>query len=295
MRRTVILGGTLSLVLVGLGAIPASGEDDAAILSEVGVPTVERVLLEARGSSGNGWAMYDCDTGQRADTFTRDTTCLRIRKDAVGVGSTMYSGLDVYSPGGAVTKVCPNMGSCNKVRWNYSPVTGWLTSVDLYWYIDGQGRGLGTHKAWFCAGTSLSMCNLGIVKTTFTIVDAVAGPPKCMGEPATIVGTAGDDQLSGTAGDDVIVGRGGNDTIYGRGGDDIICAGPGDDTVYGGTGNDILLGASGNDTLEGNAGDDILKGKKGEDRLLGGAGWDRLNGGVGLDVCEGSEVVAACP
>ena len=35
----------------------------------------------------------------------------------------------------------------------------------------------------------------------------------CFGEPATIIGTPGDDVLSGTSGDDVIVGLEGTDVI----------------------------------------------------------------------------------
>ena len=38
-------------------------------------------------------------------------------------------------------------------------------------------------------------------------------------QPATIVGTPGDDTLRGTEGPDVIVGLGGDDTIFGLGGD----------------------------------------------------------------------------
>jgi Ca2+-binding RTX toxin-like protein len=44
-------------------------------------------------------------------------------------------------------------------------------------------------------------------------------------EPATIVGTDGNDVLSGTAGRDVIAGLDGNDVITGLGGDDVICGG----------------------------------------------------------------------
>lgn len=48
----------------------------------------------------------------------------------------------------------------------------------------------------------------------------------CMGEPATIVGTSGDDQLNRTGGDDVIFGDAGNDRTNSSGGNDLICGVP---------------------------------------------------------------------
>ena len=42
---------------------------------------------------------------------------------------------------------------------------------------------------------------------------AAAAPAKCFGEPATIVGTNGDDSITGTNGPDVIVSRAGADRV----------------------------------------------------------------------------------
>ena len=55
-------------------------------------------------------------------------------------------------------------------------------------------------------------------------------PLTCGGEPATIIGTEGDDGLTGTPGSDVIVGLGGNDVLSGVDGFDILCGGEGNDT-----------------------------------------------------------------
>ncbi len=91
----------------------------------------------------------------------------------------------------------------------------------------------------------------------------------CFGQPATIVGTPGDDTLIGTDGNDVIAGLAGNDTIDGRGGFDIICAGPGDDHITGRGG--IFFGEEGNDTIDGSGGDLIaVEGGPGNDTLIGG-------------------------
>ena len=60
----------------------------------------------------------------------------------------------------------------------------------------------------------------------------------CLGEPATIVRTEGNDTLVGTPGRDVIVALGGNDTVQALGGDDKVCGGDGNDFLDGGTGTD---------------------------------------------------------
>jgi len=108
--------------------------------------------------------------------------------------------------------------------------------------------------------------------TTLATVSALAllgsapsqglGAATCAGRPATIVGTAGHDELRGTAGPDVIVGRGGSDDIESRGGDDVVC---------------------------GNLGNDDLEGGRGDDRLYGGPGRDEAEGGPGHDVCVAEE------
>ena len=116
---------------------------------------------------------------------------------------------------------------------------------------------------------------------------AIAGVPTCAGQPATHVGTPGDDVIVGTDGADVIVGLGGNDTIRAKGGDDLVCAGAGDDEVRGGPGNDDLRGQGGDDDLRGNGGDDELNGGQGEDELRGRGGMDTLLGGGGPDLLHG--------
>lgn len=106
-----------------------------------------------------------------------------------------------------------------------------------------------------------------------------AAPPiMCFGQPATIVGTPGDDILNGTNGADVIVGLGGHDRINGRGGDDLICGGDGNDRLSGADGHDRITGQDGDDTIIGGALDDELWGGVGEDLLMGGGGNDHLHG-----------------
>lgn len=63
---------------------------------------------------------------------------------------------------------------------------------------------------------------------------------RCLGHPATIVGTQGPDVLIGTPHRDVIAGLGGADTIRGLGGPDIICGGKGRDKIYAGPGHNLV-------------------------------------------------------
>jgi Ca2+-binding RTX toxin-like protein len=99
----------------------------------------------------------------------------------------------------------------------------------------------------------------------------------CHGQPATIVGTKGDDNLRGTSGDDVIVGLGGDDVIKGLGGNDAICGSDGDDQLLGGGGDDALDAGEGNDTVNAAGGADLVFGDEGADTLDGGKGIDELN------------------
>ena len=91
-------------------------------------------------------------------------------------------------------------------------------------------------------------------------------PPRvvtCDGQPATIVGTNGDDTINGTHQRDVIHALGGNDRVNGRKGNDLICGGDGNDRLHGNKGADDLFGQKGNDRLNGDAGFDTCHGGRG--------------------------------
>lgn len=149
---------------------------------------------------------------------------------------------------------------------------------------------------------------LGVLTATAAVITAPvqADAPTCGGEPATIVGTAGDDVLVGTPGHDVIVGLAGDDVIRGRGGDDVVCGDAGRDVLRGGPGADLL------DTGPDEGGEpdvvtydtagrgieaDMRTGEvrgQGRDRVVG--GWfalhgsphdDLLNGGAGVALLAG--------
>jgi Ca2+-binding RTX toxin-like protein len=87
---------------------------------------------------------------------------------------------------------------------------------------------------------------LGVLALGATAVSppAHSAAATCAGVPATIVGTAGDDELVGTAGDDVIAGLDGQDTIDAGAGDDLVCGDAGADALVGGPGDDRLHGGT---------------------------------------------------
>jgi len=148
---------------------------------------------------------------------------------------------------------------------------------------------------------------------------------RCDGATATIVGTAGNDQLTGTSGDDVIVGLGGNDDIQTSGGTDRVCGNRGSDVIvrtedtdpadpdigrfFGGRGADraeggnspndqqvfdTLHGGPGNDQVLGHGGNDQVYGNAGMDTLNGGEGHDYVDGGPGDDTCAEGEYYVSC-
>jgi Ca2+-binding RTX toxin-like protein len=127
-----------------------------------------------------------------------------------------------------------------------------------------------------------------------TLASAQSARPRCFGQPATIVGTPGNDTLEGGDGRDVIAGLGGNDNISGGDGADLICGQRGnDELLYGGDGGDRVSGGRGNDVVAGefpesdDFGEDVLFGNAGHDGLIGGSRNDTLWGGAGDDTLEG--------
>src|SRR4051812_5752006 len=136
-------------------------------------------------------------------------------------------------------------------------------------------------------GLSATAVGASVALTTALLGTSTAAAPTCFGQPATIVGTDGDDTLHGTAGNDVIVAGGGSDDIFGEGGDDLLCASSPDATneagqtnrLYGGPGNDEIDGGPGEDQEFGEDGNDILYGRGGLDQLDDGPGNDQAYGG----------------
>jgi Ca2+-binding RTX toxin-like protein len=76
---------------------------------------------------------------------------------------------------------------------------------------------------------------------------------------ATLVDTAGQDQLIGTRNADTIYGLGGWDYIVGKPAADELHGGKGGDTIEGSYGNDYLVGGRGNDELEAGYGTDRIE------------------------------------
>lgn len=103
---------------------------------------------------------------------------------------------------------------------------------------------------------------LALIAPVWVLPPAAArAAPTCQGLRATIVGTAGPDELVGTPGRDVIAGLGGDDVLRGLGGSDVLCGGAASDRLYGGADrrwHDQFQTIATGDRLDGGPGDDLL-------------------------------------
>ncbi len=206
-----------------------------------------------------------------------------------------------------------------KAQWLADAQEWFETSPDadrfaaiLYFHDDGREEGWPDCEWWLDSSTSstsqaIDWFNNSRFRGSFTNNFGSTSNHTCFGEPATIVGTAGNDTIVGTAGKDVIVGLEGNDNIEGLTGDDLICGGPGNDTIYGlggedsihgqagadrifgGNSPDLLLGGDGNDRIDGNAGADEIHGNDGKDTISGGSQGDTIYGQAGADQINGNK------
>ena len=118
--------------------------------------------------------------------------------------------------------------------------------------LEQGGKAMATRIRWAVAAVALALL----------MAAALGGAAWA----ATLVGTAGPDELHGSSEVDTLYGLDGGDSLSGRG------AG---DELYGGRGRDILLG------------------RFGPDYIVGGRGQDRLYGGPGMLVGPGNDRIEA--
>lgn len=147
-------------------------------------------------------------------------------------------------------------------------------------------------------GVSGTICSAGGTAlasvTGHFLIIPVSSKFNCLGAPATINGTPGDDVINGTPGPDVIAGGPGNDTIDGKGGSDVICGDTGADTITA-DGNDLIFGGDATDRITarsakpGDSGGNLLNGDNGDDTIFVDSPSNIVSGGPGKDyIKEGS-------
>jgi sugar lactone lactonase YvrE len=249
--------------LAGTGAFGFSGDTGQANLAQVAVPW--GVATDAAGN------VYIGDNGNhrvRKVATVPPTASFTANPASGPVPLTVnFNGSASTHPGGAITAYA----------WDFG---------------DGQaGAGAQTSHTYNAVGTYTVVLTVtaqsggqASVSQVITVTEPPPPPIMCGGLQATIIGTAGPNQLVGTPGADVIHGLGGGDTITAFSGADVVCGGGGNDVIRGGAGPDRLLGGSGADRLFGEGGPDIL---------TGGAGRDTANGGPGNDSCA-AEIRVNC-
>ncbi len=245
-------GGTLTLSYVTLANNSAPANQGGGIASGVGFfqgtagqATLGNTIV-AFNSGGNcaggtvttsGWNLENtatCPFINTGDQFGKDPLLSAVNNPQ---GSIFVEALQAGSP--AIDKASPLFCEPTDERGVLRPTEG--------------------------DGVSPAFCDIGAYERQ-------PAAATCDGQPATIVGTAGDDVIKGTSGADVIAGLGGADSISGAGGGDRICGGDGNDVIGGAGGNDRLFGGPGNDTVKGGSGNDYLDGGTGTDKCAGGTG-----------------------
>jgi Ca2+-binding RTX toxin-like protein len=106
----------------------------------------------------------------------------------------------------------------------------------------------------------------------------------CLGRPATIVGTSGNDVLKATDPQDVIFGGGGRDTISGLGMSLFLCGGRGADRIYAFKPGAPDRADVGNDAL--------IKGGRGNDKLYGDGSNSQMWPGPGNDLMDNGSPIS---
>jgi Ca2+-binding RTX toxin-like protein len=91
----------------------------------------------------------------------------------------------------------------------------------------------------------------------------------------TVVGSAGNEEITGTNNADVLSGNAGSDTMNGDDGNDTLDGGPGENFIDDGAGNDVIIGGPQNDSWTAGPGTDVFTPGAGSDLVSFG---DRTNG-----------------
>lgn len=227
--------------------------------------------------------------------------------------------LDLTLPEGAVlASVEPGAGACDEGP----PLTCSLGAIG-----PGESLGVTIEASPVDAGTLEGLAGVsGAVAVAGGEPDEAPIRIEAVGQPCTIEGDEGDDELEGTEGPDVICGLGGDDILRGLGGNDELLGGEGRDTadysaspravrvdvtagtaegegadtlveiehVTGSPHDDLLVGSGEANTLVGAGGHDLLRGGAGDDALRGGGGGDYLHGGPGTDAIDGGPGPDTC-
>jgi Ca2+-binding RTX toxin-like protein len=236
--------------------------------------TLTRAELQLRDVSGAGDWIVQIRAAQPSGTYAGELepTATVLASATVADATNVPEGGDarvsvvfanpaaVVAGGGyAISITRPaSLGANDLAVGAHSPTTECLHRS----YVSSAG---GT--TWSASGTDLIF--RAFVTPSSTVTSASTGSSgSCKGQPATIVGTAGNDAIVGTDHRDVIAALGGSDKVTGLAGDDVICGGAGKDKLKGGPGKDKLLGQGGNDILKGGGANDLCKGGKGKDALV---------------------------
>jgi len=189
----------------------------------------------------------------------------------LNVSAGAYTACHFPAPGDTVLQSAMNAADGQEAT--FAAVSGFRANVSAVLEPDADRDGFGDETQDRCptSATTQGACPPQCPRDATSQAPCPQNPPPapsvatCKGEPATIVGTAGNDVRTGTPGRDVMVGNGGNDSLFGLAGRDLICGNSGRDRLAGGKGRDTLLGQKGRDALKGGGAKDVCTGGGGKD------------------------------
>jgi Ca2+-binding RTX toxin-like protein len=244
------IGATQSLAQTFTAGLSGALDQVDLDLSKTGAPT-DPLFVEIRGVSGGvpGATVLAGQSVPPSSVSPVETfVAISFASPAAVVAGTQYAIVVSSSAAGG-----------NGYGWRNG--SGDTYAAGIPCFTGGPPSG-----TWTCISTDFAFKTY-VVPTPpgLSPVNPTATTITCEGQPATLVGTEGNDVDSGTPGRDVIAGLGGNDTLSGLAGNDLICGGAGKDKLKGGAGSDKLFGEAGKDTLKGGGAKDVCIGGKGND------------------------------
>jgi len=252
--RPVPLAALLSVIGLGLAAVPAANASTASVAG--GVLTVANGVV---GSEDNDFVITcsadasnaTCTVADTGGTLVPGAGCLLAT--CTGVNSIIVNG----GLGTDTIQVDSGLAAAHQLNGGDGDDTFVQPAAHHADVITGD---LGADTVTYAArGAGLS--------EAITVITVTGASDGSSGEGdnvnvENVTGSDGTDTISdgsgGAAEANVFDGGDGNDTLVGGQGADTLNDGPGDDEVSGGDGNDTLAGGEGSDTLAGDGGVDTL-------------------------------------
>lgn len=226
-------------------------DGETGVKSAPAIPLLDEVFdgnADERFDVGFGTLPLGVDAGDPASV---EVTILNAANDAPTAVDDPVGPVDAQSP--TVIDVLDNDNDVNGHQISLVPSSGSSSGGSYECTAGVDGTCTFTPFVGFRGPTSFTYDITDRDQTSTATVSLVVGDGNVV---CSVIGTAGDDDLTGDDQDETLCGLGGADTLAGEGGADTLLGGPDDDTL-------IISGA---DSLDGGEGDDLAVLTLGDDR-----------------------------